>query len=91
MSVTEAALLATGYKDQELANARHFVRGCTVVAKGPGGTTRHLTITLLYTVIIFYSKAFGHYAVIYPVARNNVCPYKITLTIMLPLALNQLS
>ena len=61
------------------------------MAKGPGATARPLNITLLYTVIIFYSKAFGHYAVIYPVARNNVCPYKITLTIVLPLALNQLS
>ena len=61
------------------------------MAKGPGATATPLTIALLYTVIIFYSKAFGHYAVIYPVARNNVCPPKITLTIVLPLALNQLS
>ena len=61
------------------------------MAEGPGATAKHLTITLLYTVIIFYSKVFGHYAVIYPVARNNVCPYKIAFTIVLPLALNQLS
>ena len=36
------------------------------MAKGPGASARPLAITLLYAVIIFCSKAVGHYAVAPP-------------------------